>query len=239
MLCISSFVFIAFASLSTNPNSDPLRTALLMPARIRQRGLCPGKRTELSAAWAMMREGSTHKRGLFRLLIVRTLEDFTRVQQRQQKKFWQLLRIGGMKTKPKRKRKPSFLLCLSFTSTNCQSWVIQERRSNVGNADGNDVGRTTRACSRAGVVDYFIDLFAPCWPVLHGSLSCSLLVRTAQMRRRHLAAVPELAIALLFVVELAGFHNVYKRVISVRDGALEGNKPLDRTNTIVYPSVAL
>lgn len=116
---------------------------------------------------------------------------------------------------------------------------MQEKRSCVGNVDGDDVGRTTRACSRAGVVDYFIDLFAPCWPVLHGSLSCSLLVLTAQMRRRHLAAVPELAIALLFVVELAGFHNVYRREISVWDCALEGNTPLDCTNTIVYPSTAL
>lgn len=98
---------------------------------------------------------------------------------------------------------------------------------------------TTRACSRAGVVDYFIDFFAPCWPVLHGSLSCSLLVLTAQLRRRQLTAVPELAIALLFVVELAGFHNVYKIVISVRVCALEGNTPLGCTNTIVYPSTAL
>lgn len=121
------------------------------------------------------------------------------MQYQQQMKFWQLLRTGGMKTKRKRKRKSLLLPFLSFTSTNCQSWMMQEKRSSVGNADGDDVvRRTTRACSRAGVVDYFIDLFAPCWPVLHGSLSCSLLVLTAQMRRRHLTAVPELAIALLF-----------------------------------------
>lgn len=154
-------------------------------------------------------------------------------------KFWQLLRIGGMKTKSKRKRKSLLLPFLSFTNTNCQSWMMQEKRSSVGNADCDDVGRTTRACSRAGVVDYFIDLSAPCWPVLHGSLSCLLLVLTAQMRRRHLTAVPELAIALLFVVELAGFHNVYKRIISVWGCALQVNAPLDCTNTIVYPSTAL
>lgn len=59
------------------------------------------------------------------------------------------------------------------------------------------------------------------------------------MRRRHLTAVPELAIALLFVVELAGLHNVYKRVISVWDWALEPNTPSVCANTIVYPSIAL
>lgn len=153
-------------------------------------------------------------------------------------KFWQLLRMEQMKTKPKRKRKSLLLPFLSFTNTNCQSWMMQEKRSSVGNADGNDdVVRTNRACSRAGVVDYFIDLFAPCW--LHGSLSCSLLVLTAQMRRRQLNAVPELAIALLFVVELAGFHNVYKREISVWNCAPEGNALCICTNTIVSPSTTL
>lgn len=129
-------------------------------------------------------------------------------------KFWQLLRIGGMKTKPKRKRK-SLLRSLSLLHKHhgCQSWMLQEKRSSVGNADGYDVGRTTRACSRAGVVDLLYRSF-------RSMLACSarlaiLLtprVLTAQMRRRHLTAVPELAIALLFCCGTGRFSQcVYKR----------------------------
>lgn len=57
-------------------------------------------------------------------------------------------------------------------------------------------------CSRADVDDYFIDLFAPCWPLLLGLAVSLAPLLTTQMRA--LAAVPELAITALFVMELAG-----------------------------------
>lgn len=125
-------------------------------------------------------------------------------------------RREGMKTKPKRKRKA--LCCawlfLSFTPTPQLLTVgcvmcTQEKRSRVS-VGGRSVMQTTsnerlvRALAALVLLlllvgdDYFIDLFAPCWPVL-GTLSCSLLV-CAQQRSRHLAAVPELAIALLFLL---------------------------------------
>lgn len=105
-----------------------------------------------------------------------------------------------IKTKRKEKRKQNllslFLPCTPTVTTDAEkekkklSRYCRRRR------------RTTRAYSRADVDDYFIDLFAPCWPLLLGL--AVLLAPRISTQMRHLAAVPELAIAALFVMELAG-----------------------------------
>lgn len=92
------------------------------------------------------------------------------------------------------------------------------------------------------LLTYFIDLFAPCWPVLHGSLSCSLLVCAYCSDEEE--AVPELAIALLFCCGTGRFSQcVYKREYYQSGGLCtcpigESASLFAQSLLLVYPNAA-
>lgn len=82
--------------------------------------------------------------------------------------------------------------CLGYSyTTHCQSRCVEKIELYAADGDADEDELVLALLRLMG--DFFIDRFAPCWPVC-GLLSLSLFVLTAQKRRRLFAVVPELAI---------------------------------------------